>query len=75
LSGSTVIADNPVVGTTAPPEAGNITGNPPPPVPWLAVAGLVFVLLAVALHLMSRHRSPACHPRRVKAPPGVRNAW
>jgi parallel beta-helix repeat protein len=75
VSGSTLIADRPVVGAAAPPEAGNTTGNPPPPVPWLAIAGLAFVSLAVAMHLVSRRRSPACHPRGAQAPPGVRNAW
>jgi parallel beta-helix repeat protein len=75
LTGSTVIANRPVVGAFVPPQAGNTTGNPPPPVPWLAVAGLAFVLLAVGMHLVSRRRSPACHPRGAQAPTGVRNAW
>jgi parallel beta-helix repeat protein len=75
LTGSTVIANQPVVGAFVQPQAGNTTGNPPPPVPWLAIAGMVFVLLAVAMHVVSRRRSPACHPRGAQAPSGVRNAW
>jgi hypothetical protein len=75
LHQSRIIADHPVVGAKFPKSAGNEVGNPPPPFPWLALAGVLFVLIAVCLHLAHRRRAPACHPRRTAAPTGVRNAW
>ena len=75
LQRSTVVADRPVVGAQVAPSAGNLLGNPPPPFQWLALAGALFILTAVCLHLAHRRRAPACHPRATAPPAGVRNAW
>jgi parallel beta-helix repeat protein len=75
LSRSTVFARKPIVGITPPATGGNTLGSHAPPIQWLAVAGIAFIGLAVALHYANRRRSPACHPRATSAPAGVRNAW
>jgi len=48
---------------------------PPPPFKWLALAGVLFILVAVFLHLVSRRRAPAHHARHTAVPSGVGNAW
>ncbi len=75
LSRSTVIARQPVVGADELTTGGNTFGSHQPPIQWLAVAGIAFIVTAVGLHYAGRRRSPDCHPRTANAPSGVRNAW
>ncbi len=75
LTRSTVMAREPVVGAEESVRGGNTLGSHRPPIQWLAVAGIAFIVTAVGLHYAGRRRSPACHPRVTNAPSGVRNAW
>ena len=75
LRSSTIVARNPVNGIKRPPTASNTLNNPPPPFQWLALAGALFIVVAVGLHLVSRRRTPSCHLRPKATPSGVRNAW
>jgi len=75
LQRSTIVAARPIVGAGVAVSPGNRLGNPPPPFPWLALAGVLFILTALVLHLAHRRRAPACHARATAAPTGVRNAW
>jgi len=75
LQRSTIVAARPIVGAGVAAPPGNRLGNPPPPFPWLALAGVLFILTALVLHLAHRRRAPACHARATAAPTGVRNAW
>ena len=75
LRHSTIVADHPVVGVTVPVTDGNQLELPPPPFKWLALAGVLFILVAVFLHLVSRRRAPAHHARHTAVPSGVGNAW
>jgi parallel beta-helix repeat protein len=75
MTRTSVMAREPVVGADAPESGGNTFGTHRPPVQWLAVAGIAFIVTAVGLHYLNRRRSPACHPRGTNAPSGVRNAW
>lgn len=75
LRRSTIVANRPIAGVKAAAAADNRLDEPPPPFRWLALAGVLFIVTAVCLHLVHRRRAPACHPRATAAPAGVRNAW
>lgn len=70
---STVSAPDPMEGTDLRIDAGNDLRRPLSALPWLALAGLGFVSLAVALHVLHRVRSRGSH-RVFDVPMGVRNA-
>lgn len=70
---STVSAPDPMDGTGLRIDVGNDLRRPMLALPWLALAGLGFVSVALLLHLLHRARNPAS--RRVDdVPMGVRNA-
>jgi parallel beta-helix repeat protein len=73
LRSSEINAREPVVGTTA--TEGNILSRPPAPFQWLALAGAIFIAVAISLHLLHRARSPICYAPTESTPHGVRNAW
>jgi parallel beta-helix repeat protein len=72
LHSSEINAPQPVVGATA--SEGNILSRPPAPVQWLALAGAIFIAIAVSLHLLHRARSPICYAPTSSTPHGVGNA-
>jgi nitrous oxidase accessory protein NosD len=73
LQRSEINAREPVVGAAA--TEGNVLSRPPAPFQWLALAGAVFIAVAVSLHLLHRARSPICYAPTESTPHGVRNAW
>jgi parallel beta-helix repeat protein len=75
LRESEIEARYPIVGATFPAEAGNLLTTPPPPFQWLALAGALFIVSAVVLHLVHRARSPMSATPSEAVPRGVRNAW
>ncbi|MDT4993367.1 MAG: mannuronan 5-epimerase [Actinoplanes sp.] len=79
LQRSTIVAGHPVVGTIGTRRSAAIghskLQNPPPPFQWLALAGALFILTAVGLHMVGRRRAPTGRPGQSGLPNGVRNAW
>lgn len=75
LRQSQINARQPISGAVISGVAGNSLLRPPAPFRWLALAGAIFIVLAVCLNLLHRARSPICYAPTKSTPRGVRNAW
>lgn len=74
LRGSRLRAEQPLDGTPPGISDGNILSDVAPPISWLAVVGVGFLMVAFALHIGQRRGAPVCHSRIDAPPAGVRNA-